>query len=131
MLSSFLWSQKQELVLFSYPSIREFNNCIVGVEANKNHLGFTSISMVNFNFILLNWINLSYINWRKSNWMSDLVSAIFSFYWYVSNKLIYIGACVESRGFCLASHHNIFFHIRNTNHWLVNFIVWCHSGFEN
>ena len=34
---------------------------------------------------------------------------IFNFCWKITNKLIYIGVYVESRGFCLASPPNIFF----------------------
>jgi len=31
---------------------------------------------------------------------------IFSFCWKITNKLIYIGVYVETRGFCLASSQN-------------------------
>jgi hypothetical protein len=34
---------------------------------------------------------------------------IFNFCWKISNKLIYIGIYVKSRGFCLAPSHIIFF----------------------
>jgi len=80
---------------------------------------------------------MSYIIWGKSKWRSDIVSTrsrVWDEYIYCIQLLLYIyqticsNIYVKNTEIMLGFISQHFLHISNANHWLVNYIMRCHSG---